>query len=360
MSVASIEPDNRTKLEHAAELLQSRVLDGVYGLRGIPGERKLASELGVSYVVARKAVKELIDRDVLNRGDNGRLEAAQTAGRRATLRIAFLTPAFASQAYLEWHYALSQVLTAEGGVLCPVSYVQPNDPSIFEVLEGQYDGVFLILPVGYPRLFLDRLARHRRRVVVLWEDLSSLGIPCIRTSPARFVGSMLDHLVKLNHRRIDCFNAQPMNQPLREVIDYWRFGLEQRGVHGELHNYPVEPFRSAARGAYDAFLKLIDNGLHSTAYFCPTSDQVRGVFKACHDRGVRVGSDVSICGFGEPATAELMVPSLTTVANDDPQPYLRMGLQWIKQQGRDWDKPLVLEPAKATLQIGESTATARD
>ena len=352
---ASIEKKRRPKHEAAADLFEERIRAGVYGIRGIPGERRLATELGVSYMSARRVVIELVNRRVLRRSPNGRLLPGVTVGGKQGLRVGFVMPAFTSQTFLEIQYELSQLVAETGGVVRAITYTSPSDPLIFEALEGDFDGLFFILPIGAPKLLIDQLARHRDRVVALWYDLAHLGIPSIVTLPPRFVGKALDHLLDLGHRRIDCFNTLPHDVVVADRIRQWRMGLEQRGIVGELHDEPTEAFQCSVTGAYRTFKAMIERGLHSRAYLCTTAELGRGAIRACHEAGLRVGQDISICGFSELSAAKLMVPSLTTVAEADSKPYLAMGLEWIETRGENWQRPLRLEPDDVKLFLGEST-----
>lgn len=347
----------RPKAADAVQLFKQRIRAGAYGLRGIPGERKLAAELGVSYMSARKVVQALIDEAVLIRMDNGRLRAAAES-KSQNLRIAFVAPAFSAQVVLEVQYELAETVAGMGGVVRPVTYVQPSDPIIFEALEGDFDGLFVILPVNAPRLLIERLARHRNRVVILWHDLSQLGLLSIVTGPARFVGKGLDHLAKLGHTTIDCFNTLPHDAVVHDRIQHWRMGMEQRGLTGELRDFATRPFACSITAAYEAFKQMIADGLTATAYFCVTTEIGRGVLRACHEAGIVVGKDISVCGFSEISVAKLTVPSLTAVATAEPLPYLKMGLDWTQCGGEGWQRPLRLEPDDVAMFIGESTGPA--
>ena len=131
--------------------------------------------------------------------------------------------------------------------------------------------------------------------------------------------------------------------------------LEQRGLTGELHNEPTEAFQCSITAAYRTFKEMIARGLTSQAYFCITAELGRGVIRACHEAGLKVGEDVSICGFSELTAAKLMVPSLTTVAEAESVPFLAMGLEWIETGGENWQRPLRLEPDEVKVFVGEST-----
>ena len=352
---ATLEKPRRAKVVDAAELFEQRIRDGAYRLRGIPGERKLASDLGVSYMSARKVVGQLIAQRVLRRAASGRLVPGLAMVAKRGAQIAFVTPAFTSQTTMEIQYELAGLAAERGMDLRPVTYVQPSDPIIFEAIDGDFDGLFVILPTGAPQLLLDRLARDRERIVVLWQDLSHLGIPSIVTGPSRFIGKALDHLAGLGHRQVDCFNSLPHDPVVDDRIIHWRAGLEQRGMSGILHDEPTEPFRCSVTAAYQSFKRLIAAGEYASAYFCLTSELGRGAVRACYEAGLRVGRDISLCGFSEIGVSRLMVPSLTTVAEADATPFLLMGLEWITSGGKGWNRPLRLEPDDVKLFIGEST-----
>lgn len=348
-------PPKPLKSVDAAALLLQRVRSGHYQLRGLPSERRLAAELGISHMWARKVVQSLIEKGVLERRENGRLVQVERHQERRPMHIAFVMPAFSFQLALEIQYQLSEILAESGGIVRPVTYTQPSDPVIFEALEGDFDGLFVILPIDAPRLLVERLARDHKRVVMLWADLSHLGILSIVTGPARFVGKGLDHLMNLGHQRIDCFNTLPIDPIVNDRIAHWRLGLEQRGLKGELHNHPTRPFQCSITAAYHEFKAMAQRGLESKAYFCVTTEIARGILRACHEMGITVGKDVSICGFSELSVARLAVPSLTAVETADVRPFLRMGFEWIKSGGRGWKRPLRLEPDDVRMFIGEST-----
>ena len=336
-------------------LFKERLQLGAYRLKGIPGERKLAADLGISYMSARKVVQHLVAQRVLRRTTTGRLEIAAGDQQAKQLQIGFVAPAFAAQVIFELQYDLSQLVAAQGGIVRPVTYVQPSDPVIFEAIEGDFDGLFVILPVGAPQLLIDRLAKARDRVVILWQDLSHQGLLSVVTGPSRFIGKALDHLMDLGHERIDCINTLPHEPIVDDRLRHWRLGIEQRGLAGELTDEPSDAFGCSITAAYHTFKRMIDRGLESTAYFCSTTELGRGVLRACHEAGIRVGHDISVCGYGELSVAKLTIPSLTAVEIGEPRPLLAMGLEWIATRGEDWQRPLRLEPDDVNVFIGEST-----
>lgn len=352
-----------TKYIEIAQILQQQIKERAYALNELPSERKLATQLGVSYMTARRAVQTLVKDGVLVRDGNGRLEVKPVTHRaHASLNIGFLSPAPVSMwsAQWAWQRDLTQLIEQQHGVLRPITYVSESDPVIFDVLDGDFDGLFLILPRQISPLLADRLARIRQRLVILWQDATHLGIPSIETAPAQFVSRLLDHLVELGHRRIDCLNAQPLDWTARQRVAHWRMGLEQRGLAGQLHDFSPAHAGPTAASARAHVAGLLDRGqLDTTALFCVNTSLAWGASRACQDCGLRVGTDISICGFGEIEIAELLIPSITAITPADRGVFLNMGLEWIQSQGANWHRPLRLEPDEVVLFVGESTGPVK-
>ena len=79
------------KSNQIAELLSERIRNADYSVTRLPGARKLATELGVSYLTALHALNQLYDQGVIRRQSNGRFAVAQPSREEKRLNIAFLT-----------------------------------------------------------------------------------------------------------------------------------------------------------------------------------------------------------------------------------------------------------------------------
>jgi hypothetical protein len=301
-----------------------------------------------------------VQKGLLSRSTNGRLTVCpQPSVSKSTMNIGFVAPASLSTTNA-WEFELRDTLAARGGVLRPIPYVGATDPALFDSLDMDLDGWFFVLPQNLPLLLLQRLRRMRDRIVVLWEDMTPMGIPSIETGPPQFVGKLLDHLASLGHRRVDCLNVQPEASIIGHRIAAWREGLASRGMEGQLHNVTVAHFHTGPVTAREETAKLLRSGqLSAKALFCATTSQAWGAIRACADAGLQVGKDISICGFGEMDIARLLIPTVTCVQPADRRPFLDRGLDWITSRGIDWPHPLRMEPEDVPLFIGESTGPAK-
>lgn len=347
------------------EMLQKRLYSGDYPLDDLPGERKLAADLGVSHMTARRAIKQLIEEGVLAQKPTGRLQAGRKllSATKGKLQIAFLMPAFESVSSQLWYYTLSKLVTSQNGELRPVPYVNFYDPSITATLDAHYDGIFLTASAVHevPQALERRLKEEAHRLVSVIFDLTYLGIPSLETSLPEHVDKLIAHLASLGHTRIDCFNTQPLDSISEGRIDQWKKSIEARGLAGTMHNYPVKPYEFPDVAALSRARKWFEGGVpEATAVLAITTAAAVGIMRAAHEKQIKIGRDLSLCVCdGTAEMAQLYVPSLTTLDNQNRHIPLSQGLEWIVSGGRDWKHPLRLVPGDVNVWPGESTGPAR-
>lgn len=351
------------KSDHVALRLAQRIRNGDYHLYGLPSERELALNVGVSHMTARKAVQKLLGQGLVYRLPNGRLAVSgveHNADRSREAQIAFLVPAFESASVRVWHIALAQVRARFNASIRVVYYTHWDDPSLVNAL-ARFDGCFLIpVPFAIPAGFAARLRESGRPVVVLSLDWSPHGIPSLRLFPAFCVQRLLDHLAKLGHRRIDCLNLQPMDSQIEELLAQWRLWMAARGWKSSLIGEAVKPYTHVLPAAHELISKRIRAGdLKGTALLCTTEPAAVGAMRAMADRGLRPGHDVPVCTVDGEGRAQYLIPSLTCISLSDPTPYLAVALEWmLAGSSRTWVGPLLLQPAGVELAVGESTVPA--
>jgi DNA-binding LacI/PurR family transcriptional regulator len=352
----------RSRYGQIVSILTERLRTGVYSIGEFPGERKLASELGVSYMTARRAVQQLVTAGVLPRRPAGRSKwVSAKLQRSARLTIGYVAPAFSRGNEL-WFYRLHKLVERAGGLLYSVPYVNSHDVAITDALDGTFDGLFMALPANLPALLVDRIVRDARRVVMLFgNDLSDLGVPWVNGDKPESIRHVIEHLHQLGHRRVDCLNTQPVNETIQQRMDQWRLSLDALGMTGTLHDRPVEPFSDPDRAARDVLAAALgDDGrrFKATALFCTTAAIARGAYRALYEKRLRIGVDVSVCSCEREEEAELFTPSLTTLATPLPDALLRKGIDWIVTGGDNWKGPLRIIPHDVPLWVGESTGPA--
>lgn len=348
-------PDTQTRL--AVELIRKRLQHGDHAAR-FPGERQLALELGLSRPTVRKAVMQLAGEGLLRRGDNGRLSVtAGPAGASGGDRrlIAFLHPGRIGGESAMWRDGVYAAAEARGAVVRSLGYEHYGDPVVSTALEG-FDGVFM-LPLTDEKIpvpLLRRMTASRARFVVLDRDETALGLRSVIVFPFSSGDKLLDHLRQLGHRRIDCLNIHPVNSVILARIEGWRLYSERHGLAGESISKPAH---GTLEDAYSLVSRRLAAGWRPSAIYGITVHAAIGAMRALHERGMRIGRDVSVVAVNDEGLGRYLVPSLTSLRTPPRDRYVRKAIDWMIHRA-EWKTPTLVQPAGAPIFIGESSGPA--
>lgn len=351
----------RRKYNDVAAVIRRKIEHGDYANGQMPGERRIAEELQVSYMTARKAFLQLIQEGLIRRDGVNKTTVGLHGGKGARVfTFAFVSPAYGSLLSQNWYIALERTLAGRNGLLRPVYFAHWEDAAVIESLE-HYDGIFLLpaLPAE-PAHIVERLARSGKPVVVLSSDWSERGFVSIVQRTADSMGALLEHLAGLGHRRIDCFNTQPAAGEVEQAILYWQEWLRRKGLRGELLNDPAEPYGDTLERAHRYAGRLMDGGVwDTTAVVCLTMSAAVGLMRAMADRGMEPGKDAAICALTDVNFCAYLTPSLTSLRDVPLDGFISKATSWMMAQAEGrrgtWDGPLLLKPPAPRLFIGEST-----
>ncbi|AVM46267.1 GntR family transcriptional regulator [Victivallaceae bacterium BBE-744-WT-12] len=284
-----------------AELLRSRLARGEYPAGKLPPLRKLAADMGVSYLTARHAVKTL-------------KEAGWNRTRAARPLVAMVTPLWA---FTEWHRAVRNSTEALGGQVRFIAYASDTDPNISEAInENEYDVIFLSLPDREDSRLLELVSRENDRVVVMFRDMSMYGIRSLLGADPVYIERFLELLVERGHRRIDAFGRDTdIRAGAGDRYRIWRNWLERHGIEGRFHEMKHQPFVPDDARAADFCRRKFAAEEFGEAVFCFNPTLASGFYRACFEHGLVPGRDISVFAFGDQEKAMLMTPALATVMN---------------------------------------------
>ena len=347
----------KEKFRQVMAVIESRIRQGDYVLNAIPGERKIAEQTGVSHMTARKAVRGLLDRKVLIREPNGSLHISPGYQSDAgTSHSILLYPAYASSYLTHLRQTVSDTAEQYGLSLRPVQYVHWDDPVIASAIANPAGVILIPSSVDVPSHLVAPL--HASKCVSLDLDLSEHEVPSIRLFPDKHIIKVFDHLRQLGHRRIDCISTQYHNPEIARRIRLWREWLARHRLSGELHEQPTRSFNDATPAACELMRNLLAKGpLKSTAIVGTTFPAAVGAMRACWERGMVVGKDVSICAVNIEWPGTFMSPAVTGLATPNLSRLLRRCFDWFTSK-QEWQGSKRLEVVNAEFFEGESTGDA--
>jgi len=348
----------RQKFKHVMSVIEQRIRQGDYVLSPIPGERKIADETGVSHMTARKAVRGLLEQKILIRRPNGSLDIHP--GHQAdagSAHFLLLYPAYASTYLIHLRQIVFEAAERFGLSMRPVQFVHWDDPVVASAATNPAGLIFISSALDVPDHLLAML--RSSKCVSLDLDLSDRQVPSIRLFPDAHIIKVFDHLRQLGHRSVGCISTQHHNPEIDRRIRLWREWLQSHGMTGELLERPTRSFGDATPAAYDAMREVLDNGSpKSTAYVGTTFPAAVGAMRACWERGLVVGKDISICAINIEAPARFMTPSVTGLDTPKLSKLLGQCFDWFTDDG-DWTGTRRLEPPRPEFVQGESTGAAR-
>ena len=343
------------KYKHVMGVIERRIRRGDYLLRPIPSERKIAEETGVSHMTARKAVMGLLARNVLVRRENGVLGVSPDYRAAAGPRpVALLCPAFASAHLTRLVQTVADAAEASGLRTRPLQYVHWDDPIVVRATGNR--GGLIVIPSSLDVPAHVLAAMRSKRVVSLDLDLSDQGVPSIRPFPDDHVVAVFEHLRRLGHARVDCLSTHVHNPEIERRIGLWRAWQQARGVGGRLWERAAASFSDPTPAAVAQAHEMLAGG-GVTAVVGTTFPAAVGAARACYERGLTVGRDVSVAAVNVESPARFMTPSVAGLDTPDLADVLRRCFDWFATH-KPWAGPLRLEPAEPRLFVGESTGPA--
>jgi DNA-binding LacI/PurR family transcriptional regulator len=346
------------KYTEVMSVIKRRIREGDYLLDSIPGERKIAEETGVSYMTARRAVQELLDEEVLIRQPSGSLDVHPGFTKQnKPAEVVLLCPSYPSSYLTQLRGLVSEFADKRNVRLRPAQFVHWDEKTVLEAVD-QAKGTFII-PYGpeIPPRLLEPFRSNK--VVILDGDFARDGLPSIRLFSDRCIERVLEHLYRLGHRRVDCINTQNHNPEIDRRIAIWESWVRRKGLKGDLRDDPAPVFTDPTVFAYRLMSRLVDDKqAKATAFIGTTCPAAIGAIRACWERDLRVGKDLSICTVNIEPPAEFFCPSITGLNTPDLSGVIGKCFDWFASR-MSWRGPQLLEPKESSLFEGESTGRPR-
>jgi LacI family transcriptional regulator len=177
-------------------------------------------------------------------------------------------------------------------------------------------------------------------------------IPYIDENSEHGMRLIVDHLVKLGHRKFACI-APSLNMTFaNHRIKGLKEGLTSHGI--QMSPNCVLTGDLTEKGGYERTLELLSRPERPTAIVACNDLMAIGAIRAIQDFGLTVGREISVTGFDDIPISEYVQPSLTTVS----QPIYQIGRSACDMlidllNGKEMDKrQILLEPA---LMVRNST-----
>lgn len=184
-------------------------------------------------------------------------------------------------------------------------------------------------------------------VVMLYSDLSRLGVCSIGTDDVSGARKAVRYLYDLGHRKIAMFSAESDHMTYRDKEKGYRTEMLELGLPlREDYIFRKDFYITGGLANMEAMLDSFSEEERPTAVFAANDQLALGAIRCCTRRGIRVPEQMKIVGYSGTSTARDMLPEMPTV--DQQADHLgRLAvstlLEMMKGSG-PWAKSMVFEP----------------
>jgi LacI family transcriptional regulator len=168
-----------------------------------------------------------------------------------------------------------------------------------------------LVRMGVPTVLVDRMAKR--------VDVDQVG-----SENTLAMCTLVRHLTGRRHRKIGLISGQPGMTTTDERTRGYRQGLERAGLRWS--STLVACGQSTPGGAAAATARLLDAWPSPTALVVASESMMIGVHYELHRRGIRVGAELALVGYGDTAWARNVDSPLTTMA----QPIAEIGRKAVQ------------------------------
>jgi len=204
-----------------------------------------------------------------------------------------------------------------------IAEAAPRDPTalgavVENLIQRRVDGIVLAITTKRGEIAAHLIDLHIP-VVLVNRVNEGLDLPSVVGDDYIGIGLAVDHLTGLGHRRIghiagpiDTSTGAARRESFASHMEL--AGLNHADMIEEADWYQVGP-------GHEAATRLLDRHPDTTALVCANDLIALGVYRAIADRGLHVGSSISVTGYNDGPLLEFTSPPLTTITI----PYRQMG-----------------------------------
>jgi LacI family transcriptional regulator len=219
-------------------------------------------------------------------------------------------------------------------------------------LLGERVGGVILASTGRTNQGLDRLVAAGIPVVALDRRIEGVDVDSVMVDNVSAAQAATEHLLALGHRRIGFIGGPSYVSTAADRYVGYRQAFERRGL--PVVDDLVRTGDLRDRGGFEQGMALLTADQPPTAIFSVNGQTTVGLLRACRASDRRLPDEVSLVGFDDLPTGELLDPPLTAVV----QPSYRLGqvaAELLLARRDDPDREVVHEVLEADLVVRGSS-----
>jgi len=317
--------------------LESEISSAAYseGQR-LPTERELAGRFGVSHMTIRRAVEELVDRQIIIRRPRSGMFVGKKAGPGSSRRHITLLATDYKSGYILDSVSMIAAEVSAADWQPDVMRVSPASMQLAARLVRETPTIILDDQIFFDSPISQAVEQTSQPVVLIGgERIGSRPIACIKADDVKGVLLVANFIEQLHPQRVaslspshlDGYPDQPVLQALRTIGS--RFNCITSLFA------PTPPFANEVETAYETLQKFLSqNNPAPSVLFCTSEPMAIGALAALREAGLQVPNDVAVIAYGESYQSRFTSPSLTAI-NGNMRMQAREAVRLMKQMLAD-------------------------
>lgn len=192
------------------------------------------------------------------------------------------------------------------------SYQKERD-SIQFLKSKQVDGLIVHSDKLSDDELIDVVTQHPA-TIILNRYIPEIADHCIYTDNELGGYLATKHLLEQGHTRVACITGQLSKGDSRDRLQGYRNALMEAGLSYDPNLVVEGRFDHVDhRGNHDKARRLLDRAPDITAIFCQNDNIALAVYDVALERGIEIGTELSVVGFDNDSHSQHIRPKLTTV-----------------------------------------------
>lgn len=172
------------------------------------------------------------------------------------------------------------------------------------------DGIIMFaLRLGDP--YIRELEEGGFPSVIVGSYNPSVDMPAVRPDDYQGMYAAVNHLAEMGHKKIALLNGPLSSFKSVACLDAYRRSLMEHELDDIYEKAVSGEF--VAEWGLEGANTLFNEKDRPSAIACANDLIAMGVYRAAHERGLKIPDDISVVGFGDFPSAVYLSPSLTTV-----------------------------------------------
>jgi LacI family repressor for deo operon, udp, cdd, tsx, nupC, and nupG len=181
---------------------------------------------------------------------------------------------------------------------------------LYLLQQRMVDGVIILFPHLKPSEILKATKGHP--VVIVGQDVSDTGIPCVTNDNLHSSFVATEHLIQVGHKNIGYISG-PLDNPIsQERLRGYRKAMEQH--HLEVNEALIHEGNFFIESGYEIGMNMLASSNVPSALVTASDEMAIGALQAAKKLGLSIPEQFAIIGFDDIKMASLCEPALTTIA----------------------------------------------